>query len=152
MDRRLIGATAVTAVRAALRRGTCLAAAAALALAMGATACSKPEPAGEPRIDMSSDEAAARSIERVRETLDEEQRKQLADATVILVRHNLGVDRSAPLDPTNAGAAVKKVLDGKTAAEVIAEAQKVEAGSPAPAGGAAPPAAAPTGGAPAGGH
>jgi hypothetical protein len=90
-----------------------------------------------PRIDMSSDEAAARAIERVRDSLDDEQRRELTDATVLLVRHALGSDRASALDPDKARAAVKQVLDGRTAAEVIAQARTVEAAGGVPTAGAA---------------
>lgn len=107
--------------------------------------CSRPESSEPPRIDMSSDEAAARSIGRVRDSLDEEQRRELTDATMVLVRQAMGADRAAALDPDKARVAVKQVLDGKTAAEVIAAAQAVEAsGARLPgSGNPAPTAAAP---------
>jgi hypothetical protein len=115
-----------------------------LLLAPAIRGCSSEPSADPPRIDMSSDEAAARSIERVREKLDDDQRRELTDATVLLVRHALGVDRAAGLDPAKARSAVKRVLDGRTAAEVIAQARAVEAqgGVPHPAATATPPAGA----------
>jgi hypothetical protein len=123
------------------RRGSrCVRLASTLLAAVLATGgCSRSDPVGEPpRIDMSSDEAAARSIERVRDSLDESQRHELADAAVILVRNALGADRAAALDPEKAQDALRKVLDGKTADQVIADARAVQA-----KGGAAPPAAPP---------
>ncbi|HZR84253.1 MAG TPA: DUF6694 family lipoprotein [Candidatus Binatia bacterium] len=115
---------------ASYARGTSLACLLLLAPAMDA--CRSEPSSDAPRIDMSSDDAAARSIERVREQLDEEQRRQLTDATLVLVRNEMRVDAKAPLDPEKARAALKKVLDGKTAAEVIQQARVVEANSAVP--------------------
>lgn len=101
--------------------------------------CSHSEKAAEPRIDMSTDESAARTIGQVRDSLDDEQRRELTDATMVLVRHAMGVDRAAALDPDKAKAAVKQVLNGKTAAQIIAEAQAIEAkGEPLPVPGGNP--------------
>jgi hypothetical protein len=134
-----------TGAPAAIARTTSLAV--LLLLAPALRGCSSPQSSADPpRIDMSSDEAAARSIERVRDSLDEQQRRELTDATVLLVRHALGADRAAALDPDKARIAVKQVLDGRTAAEVIAEARAVESkGGPgfpgksaAPGSGSAP--------------
>lgn len=122
-------------------RGIEVALAVALAIGVG---CSRSDTSSAPpRIDMSTDESAARTIGQVRDSLDEEQRRELTDATMVLVRHAMGVDRAAALDPDKAKVAVKQVLNGKTANQIIAEAQAIEAsgvglpaGSPK-AGGAA---------------
>jgi hypothetical protein len=146
-----LAARAHPVASSALARSTSLAV--LLLLAPALRGCSDQKSSTEPpRIDMSSDEAAARSIGRVREALDDQQRRELTDATLVLVRHALGVDRAAGLDPEQARIAVKKVLDGRTAAEVIAEARALEAkdgaGAPKPlASGGEPGAAAPGGGA-----
>lgn len=131
--RRARASRTATGAPGAIARSTSLAV--LLLLAPGLRGCSDPQSSAEaPRIDMSSDEAAARSIERVRDSLDDDQRRALTDATVLLVRHALGDDRASALDPDKARRAVKQVLDGRTAAEVIAEARAVEE-----KGGARPP-------------
>lgn len=107
----------------------------ALLIAPALGACSHSDKSGPPRIDMSTDESAARTIGQVRDSLDEAQRRELTDATMVLVRRAMGVDRAAALDPDKAKVAVKQVLDGKTANQIIAEAQAIEAADkPLPVG------------------
>jgi len=148
-ERMALATRAPAGTSSALARSTSLAV--LLLLAPALRACSDRQSSTEPpRIDMSSDEAAAQSIGRVRESLDEEQRRELTDATVLLVRNALGADRASALDPEKARVAVKQVLDGRTAAEVIAEARAIEAkggvGMPKPAAPSGKPSPAAPGG------
>ncbi|MBU6281525.1 hypothetical protein KGQ64_04715 [bacterium] len=80
--------------------------------------------ADAPRIDMSSDESAARTMERLQKSLTAQQLNEFNQATLALVRQELEVGQQEnKLDPQKARVAVKKVLDGKTAAEVVAAAR-----------------------------
>lgn len=104
-----------------------LIAAAALLLA----ACTR----DAPRIDMTNAETATESMATVRDSLPDEEKARFADATSVLVLHALGPDREAAArNPEKSEAAVREALDGKTAAQVIAEAEDVRA-----QGGAASP-------------
>ncbi len=84
--------------------------------------------ADTPRIDMSSEESAARTMERLQKSLTPQQLNEFNQATLALVRKELDVGQAENrLDPQRARVAVKKVLDGKTAAEVVAAAKQIPA-------------------------
>lgn len=77
-----------------------------------------------PSIDMSSEESAMRTMARLQQSLTPQELNEFNQATLMLVRQEIGVAPDAnQLDPQRARVAVKKVLDGRTAAEVIAAAK-----------------------------
>jgi hypothetical protein len=92
---------------------------------LGLLACSSP-----PRLDFSSDESAERSLAEVTAALGPEEKERFSNAFSVVVRHALG---GGVLDVESSPANRQKLaaaLDGKTAAEVIADAQKLEAQKP----------------------
>ncbi|MFM7141597.1 MAG: hypothetical protein ACKO2K_06735 [Alphaproteobacteria bacterium] len=89
-----------------------------------------------PRIDMSTEESAARTMESLQKSLTPQQLNDFNQATLALVRKELDVGQGEDkLDPQKARVAVKKVLDGRTAAEVVAAARQAQS---APAAAAHP--------------
>lgn len=90
--------------------------------------------ADAPRIDMSTEESAARTMERLQKSLTPQQLNDFNQATLALVRKELEVGQDEnKLDPQKARIAVKKVLDGRTAAEVVAAARQARPAPAAPA-------------------
>jgi hypothetical protein len=94
----------------------------AIVLALGA--CT----GGAPRIDTTSDETAATSLRRVKRSLPESERERFTNAVVTIL-----MDRHRREGTPGAGAgdqvttAVLKPLDGKTAKEIFAEAERISA-------------------------
>ena len=125
---RVVGGTMLRAgARRAARgvRSTSLAFLLVLAPAMGSGARDLPRRTGveAPRIDMSNDESATRSMTLVNETLDQGTRSAFLRATLVLVDREMGDVGADTADPVRAREAVRRVLDGRTAAEVIAAAR-----------------------------
>jgi len=81
-----------------------------------ALACSR-EPS--PRIDMSTPETAQRSLREVRRSLSDEERVRFTAAASALAQHR---QATGAADPRDANDALRGVLDGRTAEEVIAAA------------------------------
>lgn len=94
------------------------------AMGSGCHGAARPRDVGEVRIDMTSEESATRSMARLRDTLDAHGRSAFLHATMVLVDREMSAPGDmAAADPVLARAAVRKVLDGRTAAEVIAAAR-----------------------------
>ena len=102
--------------------------------APGLSACSGPSrlDGDQPRIDMTTEESATRTMARLQKSLTPQQLNEFNLATLALVRRELDVGKDENrLDPQKARIAVKKVLDGRTAAEVIAAAKQLPRSAPA---------------------
>ena len=82
-------------------------------------ACSK-----EKTIDASSDESMESSIQKVKESLTPEEKEKFEESVMLLAFEGGNLFEMAA-DPDGATRKMKDRLDGKTAAEVIAEAEKV---------------------------
>jgi hypothetical protein len=82
---------------------------------------------GEPRIDTTSDETASASLKQVKESLPAAERERFSNAVITILmdrdrREGTPVPGSAPDQVTTA---VLKPLDGKTAKDVFAEAERI---------------------------
>ncbi|HEY1170018.1 MAG TPA: DUF6694 family lipoprotein [Verrucomicrobiae bacterium] len=93
-----------------------------LALALLAGGCG-----GAPkRIDATTDETMKKSVEEILKPMSAEEKKKFQDAAMqIGAKHLLG----NMLNPEEGEKAMRQALHGKTAAEVIADAEKIRAES-----------------------
>ncbi|AGN83339.1 DUF6694 family lipoprotein [Pseudomonas putida] len=82
---------------------------------------------GEPRIDGSSEEAFHKSMSKVAESLPEENRKQFTADVMLLAFQNMDIGKvmSGKQRPEDVPGIMLSSLNGKTAAEVSAEASRV---------------------------
>lgn len=90
-----------------------------LALASG---CSR-----APRIDPSTPASTEASIERVQSALPAEKREQFSEALAVVIAHALGGGYRDVGDTPEGRERVRAALDGKSADEVIAAAEKIRA-------------------------
>jgi hypothetical protein len=95
-----------------------------LGLATWVLGCHEP-----PRIDTSSEEAAVTSVKEVRESLPQRMRPAFDKAvrTVVLTHYGEDALRETEGGPERFGAHALEPLNGMTAAEVLTEAQRIEA-------------------------
>jgi hypothetical protein len=95
-----------------------------LGLAAWAVGCG-----GSPRIDTSSEEAAAVSLKQVRESLPEQMRPAFDEAvtTVVLTRYAEDMRGETAAGPGRFGARALQPLNGMTAQEVLTQAQRIVA-------------------------
>ena len=83
--------------------------------------------ASEPKIDGSSDEALQQSLERVKEGLDEDQREEFAEALMVVALEDVSVEDlfSESTSPEELQAKAIKAMNGMTATEIMAKADRV---------------------------
>ncbi|HEY8514202.1 MAG TPA: DUF6694 family lipoprotein [Candidatus Binatia bacterium] len=95
-------------------------------VALTAAACTTSRE--EPRLDMSTQESAKRSMEEVRASLSKEDQQRFNQAAAALVVNAVKPPQGeAPKDPAQVQAAINAALNGKTAAEVIAAGEALQA-------------------------
>lgn len=82
---------------------------------------------GSPKIDSSSDESFRESVQEVRDSLSDEERREFDDALRVLTmsRVNLAAIASGATTADALASDFRTSLSGKTAAELIAEAERV---------------------------
>lgn len=83
-----------------------------------------------PRLDLSSTQALGRSLQEVNASLSNEEQKRFGDAFATVTRHVLG-DGAGKESSPEARQKLAQALSGKTAVEVIAEAQAIREGETA---------------------
>ena len=89
------------------------------------------------RFDLSAHASRSGSIAAVRKTLSPGDQQRLDDSIALLLRRRLPEGSTPHTDPASTGAALREILDGRTAAQVIADAAIVakESGVPPPGAG-----------------
>jgi hypothetical protein len=82
---------------------------------------------GPPRFDASSDESMRESVARVRASLPEGQRKEFDEAFLVVAMHGLSPQQrlSGTVTPESIAVEAKEQLAGKSADEIIAEANRL---------------------------
>jgi hypothetical protein len=92
---------------------------AALLLATLLAACS-------PKIDPSTPENAQASIEKVQNSLSEQEREKFSTALGIVIAHAMGGGYRDVGDTPEGRKRVREALAGKTASEIIADAERIQ--------------------------
>jgi hypothetical protein len=93
--------------------------AATLLLAVLLAACS-------PKIDPSTPESAQASIEKVQNSLSDEERDRFSTALGIVIAHAMGGGYRDVGDTPEGRKRVREALAGKTAKEIIADAERIK--------------------------
>ena len=88
-----------------------------------AAACSK---SSEPRIDMTSQETLQSSLQTIAATLDDAQKQEFANALQIVVNAEAVKLTAKQATQEQAAESFKRLLDGKTARDIIAQSQAIQ--------------------------
>ena len=83
---------------------------------------------GEPTIDASSDESMKTSVDKIRETLSDSKQKEFDDAMKVIAFSGIDIKDFFAESATNSGnleREMRQSLDGKTGAQVIDEAERI---------------------------
>ena len=81
----------------------------------------------QPKVDGSSEEAMKASVEKIKKSLDADKAQKFETAMAVVMMHN--VNASAMGNPEAAQKQVLASVNGKTADQIIAEADKIRADS-----------------------
>ena len=92
---------------------------AVLLLATMLAACS-------PKIDPSTPESAQQSIEKVQDSLSEAEREKFSTALGVVIAHAMGGGYRDVGDTPEGRKRVREALAGKTAKEIIADAERIQ--------------------------
>jgi len=100
------------------------------ALLLVLVACSEPQP----RVDASTPESTARSLEEIQSSLPEDKREKFSEALAIIIPYAMGGNLQEVGNTPEARERVQAALRGKTADEIIAEADRIRRERGIPAG------------------
>ena len=79
-----------------------------------------------PKIDPSTPESAQQSIEKVQDSLSEAEREKFSTALGVVIAHAMGGGYRDVGDTPEGRKRVREALAGKTATEIIADAERIQ--------------------------